>query len=75
MPNFTPNLNLEKPLQTEFYNVDVPNANMDKIDTSINAHISNMAQHNQILDGTQKKQLIFGINRTLNCLTIDEVNI
>lgn len=35
MPNFTPNFNLEKPLQEEFYNVDVQNANMDKIDTEL----------------------------------------
>lgn len=33
MANYTPNLNLEKPLQTEGYDVDVFNANADKIDT------------------------------------------
>ncbi|MGL4569307.1 MAG: hypothetical protein ACRCU6_12375, partial [Fusobacteriaceae bacterium] len=32
MPNYTEKLNLEKPLQTEFYNVDVQNQNMEKID-------------------------------------------
>lgn len=32
MPNYTTNLNLEKPLQSEQYNVDVFNANADKID-------------------------------------------
>lgn len=33
MANYTPNLNLEKPLQTENYDVDVFNDNFDKIDT------------------------------------------
>jgi len=32
MANYTPNLNLEKPLQTENYDVDVFNDNFDKID-------------------------------------------
>ena len=34
MATFTPNLNLEKPAQEDFYNVDVQNANMDKIDAT-----------------------------------------
>jgi len=38
MPNYTTNSNLEKPLQTEFYNVDVPNANMDIIDGALKEH-------------------------------------
>lgn len=33
MPNFTTNLNLEKPLGTEYYNIEVHNENSDKIDT------------------------------------------
>ena len=32
MPNYTTNLNLEKPLQSEQYNINVFNANADKID-------------------------------------------
>ncbi|WP_313524792.1 hypothetical protein [Anaerotignum sp.] len=32
MAEFTTNYNLEKPAQNEFYNVDVQNQNMDKID-------------------------------------------
>lgn len=32
MPNYTTNLNLEKPLANEQYNIDVFNANVDKID-------------------------------------------
>lgn len=35
MPNYTPNINLEKPLQTENYNIDVHNGNSDKLDTII----------------------------------------
>lgn len=35
MPNYTNNLNLEKPLQSENYNIDVFNSNADKIDTAI----------------------------------------
>ena len=38
MPNYTPNLNLEKPLQTETYNIDVHNANSDKIDEASQTH-------------------------------------
>ena len=33
MPNYTDNLRLEKPLQSENYNIDIFNANADKIDT------------------------------------------
>ena len=35
MPNYTDNLNLEKPLQSENYNVDIFNSNADKIDNAI----------------------------------------
>ena len=35
MPNYTNNLKLEKPLQSENYNIDVFNSNADKIDTAI----------------------------------------
>lgn len=35
MPNYTNNLRLEKPLQSENYNIDVFNSNADKIDTAI----------------------------------------
>lgn len=45
------------------------------VGNNLNDHVMNMAQHNQIMDGAQRKQLVFGINRTLNCLTIEEVNI
>ena len=35
MPNYTNNLNLEKPLQSENYNIDIFNSNADKIDSAI----------------------------------------
>ena len=35
MPNYTDNLRLEKPLQSENYNIDVFNSNADKIDNAI----------------------------------------
>ena len=35
MPNYTDNLRLEKPLQSENYNIDIFNANADKIDNAI----------------------------------------
>lgn len=36
MPNYTPNLNLVQPLQTEFYDVEVQNGNMGIIDGAVN---------------------------------------
>ena len=35
MPNYTNNLQLEKPLQSENYNIDIFNSNADKIDSAI----------------------------------------
>ena len=35
MPNYTDKLKLEKPLQNENYNIDVFNANADKIDSAV----------------------------------------
>ena len=35
MPNYTPNYNLEQPFQEEYYNVDVQNQNMEKIDAAL----------------------------------------
>lgn len=32
MPNYTPNLNLVKPTENEYYDVNVVNGNMDKLD-------------------------------------------
>ena len=36
MSTFTKNLNLEKPAQNDFYDIDVQNSNMEKIDEAIN---------------------------------------
>lgn len=36
MPNYTSNYNLVKPLETDFYDVEVQNGNMDSIDTALN---------------------------------------
>ena len=35
MPDYTNNLKLEKPLQSENYNIDIFNSNADKIDSAI----------------------------------------
>mgnify|MGYP000046116930 FL=1 len=35
MAQFTPNYDLVKPAQEDFYNVDDQNRNMDKIDTAL----------------------------------------
>ncbi len=35
MADFTANYNLEKPAQSDFYNVEVQNKNMDKIDAAL----------------------------------------
>lgn len=41
------------------------------LDSKLSKHQAYMVKHNQIMDGGIKKQLVFGINPTLNCLTID----
>lgn len=46
MPNTTTNLGLEKPLETEYYDVEVQNRNMDKIDNkfgNINTQMADFA--------------------------------
>ena len=43
MPNYTPKYNLEKPLKEEFYNVDVTNSNLTKIDTAIDTKLDKTA--------------------------------
>lgn len=35
MATFTKNYNLEKPAQNDFYDIDVQNSNMDKIDSAL----------------------------------------
>ena len=43
MAQFTPNYDLVKPAQEDFYNVDDQNRNMDKIDTALKAHDDSLA--------------------------------
>ena len=50
MPNYTTNLNLEKPLQTEGYDVDVFNGNADLIDAAVGAIEDDVAEVNTALD-------------------------
>lgn len=47
MPNYTKTINLEKPLQTEIYDVDKRNANWDKIDKAIKKDRDDAAAHNE----------------------------
>lgn len=45
MSNFTPNYNLEQPLNQEFYAVDVANKNMDIIDAAMKANSTAASSH------------------------------
>ena len=45
MANYTSNYNLEKPLQDDFYNVEVQNSNMDKIDVALNENAEAANDH------------------------------
>lgn len=58
MPNYTKTINLEKPLQTEIYDVDKRNANWDKIDEAIkkdrddvNTHATDSGAHKNGIAG------------------------
>jgi hypothetical protein len=58
MSNFTPNINLEKPLQSEYYNIDIFNSNFDKIDgmaaamsTNIKKSITDIVNTDCVLNG------------------------
>jgi hypothetical protein len=101
MSTSTTNYNLTKPGPEEFYDVGVPNANMDKIDAAlkalsdalgvidlttlsqaitavenkVNEHFEDMAKHNQFIAGNKKYQMILGWNKTLNCPTMDYVEV
>ena len=43
MAQFTPNYDLVKPAQEDFYNVDDQNRNTDEIDTALKAHDDSLA--------------------------------
>jgi hypothetical protein len=50
MPDFTPNYDLKKPLETEFYDIQDQNENMDKIDAAL--HAQEEALSNTTVDTT-----------------------
>lgn len=62
MPNFTPNVNLEKPLQTDFYDVNVQNSNMDKIDNAFTTSSDKLNQH--IIDNVAHVR--YAVNTSIN---------
>ncbi|MCG7410565.1 hypothetical protein MH117_24520 [Paenibacillus sp. ACRRX] len=45
MPEFTPNLNLAKPQASEYYDIDITNQNLDKIDTAVKELHDNTAKN------------------------------
>lgn len=86
---FTKNYKLKKPELNEYALVTDLNENADVIDGELlkignsqaevkqqfTTHLADMAKHNQFMDGTTKKQLVLGVNQTLNCLTVDIVEV
>lgn len=73
MANYTKNLNLKKPLQTEFYNVDDFNENADiideKIGEAIDHHKDYSNPHKTTADGVKaSKMLTYG--ETKNYVTV-----
>lgn len=52
---------------------DVENIDLSNLATKeeVTTHKSDMAKHNQFMDGDIKKQISFGINSDLGCLTIN----
>ena len=66
MPNYTDNLRLEKPLQSENYNIDIFNSNADKIDTAIQ-------EVKGKVDGLELKAERVTIADTSNYFTSDNV--
>lgn len=61
MANYTTNLNLTKPLQSENYNISVQNNNMDTIDTAIGDKTTLLT--------TEKGNLVGAINEVSSTLT------
>lgn len=49
MANYTTNYNLEMPEQNEFYNVDVQNQNMQKIDTALSEVFTNVSNGKKVV--------------------------
>lgn len=69
MSTNTPNYNLEKPNEEEFYDVNVQNGNMDKIDSAINALAVEVASGVTQEDLTAIDTKLDGINQG-----VDEIN-
>ena len=44
MAEKTPNFNLTKPLESEFYDINVQNGNMDKIDQALQGHADQISK-------------------------------
>lgn len=55
MPNYTKKLKLEKPLQTETYDVDKRNANWDKIDNAFTEQDKSIKKIKEDLNEKQDK--------------------
>lgn len=69
MSTNTPNYNLEKPHEDEFYNVDVPNTNMDKIDAALKALSDALGG----IDLTNLLQAITAVDNKVNTHSEDKV--
>lgn len=48
---------------------------VSKVDTKLTQHLDDMVKHNQFMDGQKKMQAILGWNKSLNCPTIDYVEV
>lgn len=83
MPNYTKTINLEKPLQTETYDVNKRNANWDKIDEAIkkdrndaNAHAVDSKAHENGIAGNAasatklKKKFKIGIKGKVHAIPV-----
>ena len=77
MPNYTNNLNLEKPLQSENYNIDIFNSNADKIDSAnqevrgkvdgldLKAEKVTLADRSNLFDATNVEDALLENKRTI----------
>jgi hypothetical protein len=73
MANYTENLNLKKPLQTEFYDVDDFNENADKIDAfakNANAHIADKENPHETTADKTKASKMFTYGETNKYATV-----
>ncbi len=48
---------------------------VNKVNSKFNTHTKEMAKHNQFIEGNKKYQVILGWNTTLNCPTMDYVEV